>query len=119
MLAQLDPEDFKVALANARANLANDEASASASLTNVPLISVNTSSLLSGARADVDNTNAGLGSAQQAYEAAQAALRQAEANDLKAQDDVNRYRPLAAKDEIPQQLYTQSVDSQKATAAAV
>ena len=43
VLAQLDPEDYKVALANARATLANDEASASASLTNVPLTSVNTS----------------------------------------------------------------------------
>jgi membrane fusion protein (multidrug efflux system) len=106
-------------VANARANLANDEASASASLTGVPLTSVNTSSVLSGARADIDNANAGLASAQRTSEAAQAALRQAEANDLKAQDDVNRYRPLAAKDEVPQQLYTQAVDSQKATAAAV
>jgi len=119
VLVQLDPEDYKVAIANARANLANDEASASASLTNVPLTSVNTSSVLAGARADVDNSSAGLASAQQAYEAAQATLRQAEANDLKAQDDVSRYRPLAAKDEIPQQIYTQAVDSQKATAAAV
>ena len=36
-----------------------------------------------------------------------------------AQDNVNRYKPLAAKDEISQQQYTQAVDSQKATAAAV
>ena len=60
-----------------------------------------------------------LAAAQRQFEAAQASLRQAEANDLKAQDDVTRYRPLAAKDEIPQQLYTQAVDTQKATAAAV
>ena len=60
VLAQLDPEDYKVALANARATLANDEASAAALLTNVPLTSVNTSSQLSGAQADVDNANAGL-----------------------------------------------------------
>jgi membrane fusion protein (multidrug efflux system) len=57
--------------------------------------------------------------AQRNLDAAQAALRQAEANDLKAQDDVNRYKPLAAKDEIPQQRYTQAVETQKATAAAV
>ena len=44
VLAQLDPEDYKVALANAKATLANDEASAAAPLTNVPLTSVNTSS---------------------------------------------------------------------------
>jgi membrane fusion protein, multidrug efflux system len=95
------------------------EASAMALLTNVPLTSVNTSSQLSSARADIENAQAGLIAAQRGFEAAQASLRQAEANDLKAQDDVNRYKPLAEKDEIPQQRYTQAVDSQKATAAAV
>jgi membrane fusion protein (multidrug efflux system) len=119
VLAELDSQDYKVALANARATLVNDQASAAALATNVPLTSVNTSSQLFGARADVENANAGLTLAQREFDAAQASLRQAEANDLKAQDDVNRYKPLAAKDEIPQQRYTQAVDSQKATAAAV
>ncbi len=119
VLVQLDPKDYEVALANAKATLANDQASAAALQTNVPLTSVNTSSQLSSAQADVDNTKAGLLAAQQSFDAAQASLLQAEANDLKAQDDVNRYKPLAAKDEIPQQQYTQAVDSQKATAAAV
>ncbi len=119
VLAQLDPEDYRVALANARATLVNDQASAAALLTTVPLTSANTSSQLSGARADVQNANAGLGAAQRQFDASQASLQQAEANDLKAQDDVNRYKPLAAKDEIPQQQYTQAVDIQKATAAAV
>jgi len=119
VLVELDPQDYKVALANARANLVNDQASAAALLTNVPLTSVNTSSQLSGARADVENANAGLAGTQREFDAAQASLQQAEANDLKAQDDVTRYKPLAAKDEIPQQRYTQAVDSQKATAAAV
>jgi membrane fusion protein (multidrug efflux system) len=119
VLAELDPEDYKVALATTRATLSNDQASAAALQTNVPLTSVNTSSQLEGARADVENANAGLTAAQRTFDAAQATLRQAEANDLKAQDDVNRYKPLAAKDEIPQQQYTQAVDTQKATAAAV
>ncbi|MGB6075874.1 MAG: HlyD family secretion protein [Candidatus Acidiferrales bacterium] len=119
VLVQLDPKDYEVAVANAKATLANDQASAAALQTNVPLTSVNTSSQLSSAQADVDNTKAGLLAAQQSFDAAQASLLQAEANDLKAQDDVNRYKPLAAKDEIPQQQYTQAVDSQKATAAAV
>ncbi len=119
VLVQLDPKDYEVAVANAKATLANDQASAAALQTNVPLTSVNTSSQLSSAQADVDNTRAGLLAAQRSFDAAQASLQQAEANDLKAQDDVNRYKPLAAKDEIPQQQYTQAVDSQKATAAAV
>jgi membrane fusion protein (multidrug efflux system) len=71
------------------------------------------------AQADVENANAGLAVAQRQFEAAQATLREAEANDLKAQDDVTRYKPLAAKDEIPQQQYSQAVNGQRGTAAAV
>jgi membrane fusion protein, multidrug efflux system len=119
VLAQLDPKDYEVAVANAKATLANAEASAAAQVTNVPLTSVNTSSNLSTAQADVENAKAGLSATEQQFAAAQASLRQAEANDLKAQDDVSRYKPLAEKDEIPQQQYTQAVDTQKATAAAV
>jgi len=119
VLAQLDPKDFEVAIANARATLANDQASAAALQMNVPITSVNTSSQLTSAQADRRNVEAGLLAAQRASEAAQASLRQAEANDLKAQDDVTRYAPLAAKDEIPQQQYTQALNSQKATAAGV
>jgi membrane fusion protein, multidrug efflux system len=119
VLAQLDPKDYDVAVANAKATLANDQASAAALQTSVPITSVNTSSQLSSAQADIDSAKAGLVAAQEQFDAAQASLLQAEANDLKAQDDVNRYKPLAAKDEIPQQQYTQAVDTQKATAAAV
>ncbi|HEY6292003.1 MAG TPA: HlyD family secretion protein [Terriglobia bacterium] len=119
VLVQLDPKDYEVAVANAKATLANSGASSEATRINVPLTSVNTSSQLTSAQGDVESAQAGLAGAERQFEAAQAALRQAEANDLKAQDDVTRYKPLAAKDEIPQQQYTQAVDSQKATAAAV
>src|SRR5262249_14541068 len=112
VLVQLDRKDYEVAVANAKAALANDQASAAALETNVPITSVNTSSQLSSAQADVANAGAGLTAAQRSSDAAQAALRQAEANDLKAQDDVNRYKPLAERDEIPQQQYIQAVDSQ-------
>ena len=119
VLVQLDPKDYQVAVANAKATYANLQSTSEAARINVPLTSVNTHSALASAQADVENVQAGLAAAERQFEAAQATLKQAEANDLKAQDDVNRYKPLAAKDEIPQQLYTQAVDSQKATAAAV
>ncbi len=119
VLAQLDPKDYNVAVANAKATLANLKSTSEAARVGVPLTSVNTSSQLSSAQADVDNAQAALAAAQAQFESAQATLRQAEANDLKAQDDVSRYKPLAAKDEIAQQIYTQAVDSQKATAAGV
>jgi membrane fusion protein (multidrug efflux system) len=119
VLVQLDPKDYEVAVANAQAAMANQQASADASGINVPLTSVNTSTQLSSAHADVENAAAGLAAAQQQQRAAEASLREAEANDLKAQDDVERYKPLAVKDEIPQQQYTQALAGQKATAAAV
>jgi membrane fusion protein, multidrug efflux system len=119
VLAQLDPKDYDVAVANAKATWANVRAASEAARINVPLTSVNTSSQLSSAQSDVENAQSGLAAAERQFEAAQATLRQAEANDLKAQDDVTRYKPLAEKDEIPQQQYTQAVDSQKATAAAI
>jgi membrane fusion protein (multidrug efflux system) len=119
VLVQLDPKDYEVAVANAKATLANDQASAAAQTTNVPVTSVNTSSSLSTAQANFENATAGLAAAQKQFDAAEAALRQAEANDLNAQDNVNRYKPLAAKDEIPQQQYTQAVLAQRGTAAAV
>ncbi len=119
VLANLDPKDYAVAVANAKAALANGQANAAALSTNVPLTSANTSSQLTSAQAGVENAKAGVVAARHQFSAAQAALEQAAANDLKAQDDVSRFKPLAAKDEIPQQRYTQAVDSQKATAASV
>ena len=54
VLVELDPKDYKVALANARATLANDQASAASVATTVPLTSVNTSSQLSSAQAEIE-----------------------------------------------------------------
>jgi membrane fusion protein (multidrug efflux system) len=119
VLVQLDPKDYEVAVAIARGRLANNEASAAATQTGVPITSTDTASHVSTAQADVDAATAGFAAAERQFEAAQASLRQAEANDLKAQDDVIRYKPLAAKDEIPQQQYTTAVSSQQASAAAV
>ncbi len=119
VLAQLDPKDFEVAVTNARAAVANDQSTAASIAINVPITSVTTSSQYVNAGAEVRNDEAGLVSAQRQFESAEASLREAEANDLKAQDDVNRYRPLAAKQEIAQQQYTQAVDTERATAAAV
>jgi membrane fusion protein (multidrug efflux system) len=119
VLVELDPADYEVAVAVAKATLANDEATAAALSTGVPITTTDTASHLTVAHADIDNARAGLRAAERQFERALATLREAEANDLKAQDDVARYKPLAERDEIPQQQYTQALSSQKATAAAV
>jgi membrane fusion protein (multidrug efflux system) len=119
VLVQLDTTDYKVAVALAKATLANAVASAAALKTGVPITSTDSASQISTARATVDGAKASFTAAERRLDAALATLREAEANDLKAQDDVARYRPLAEKDEIPQQQYTTAINAQKATAAAV
>jgi membrane fusion protein, multidrug efflux system len=119
LLVQIDPKDYGVALASAKATLANDQANAAASLVNVPITSVNTSSQLTSAEADVLNARAGISAAEKQLAAAEAAVVQAEANNAKAQDDVKRYEQLVSKEEIPQQIYVQAVQSANGTEAAV
>jgi len=119
LLAQIDPKDYQVALESAKANLADDQATRSASDVNVPLTSINTSSQLMSAQADVSHARAGVSVARKQLSAAQASLAAAEANYAKAQDDVNRYKQLVDKHEIADQQYTQAVDTAKAAAATV
>src|SRR5260370_10722277 len=119
VLMQLDSKDYEVGVANAKATWANVRAASEAAPINVPLTSVNTSSQPSSAHSHLEKTQSGLTPAERPFDTAPTALRQAEANDLKAQDDVTRYKPLAEKDEIPQHQYVQAVDTQKATAAAI
>jgi membrane fusion protein, multidrug efflux system len=119
VLVQLDPKNYDVAVAVAKGTLANDEATAEAMKTGIPITSTDTTSQLTTAHAGIDNSTAGLAATERQFDSALAALHEAEANDLKAQDDVTRYKPLAEKDEIPQQQYTQALNTQRATAAAV
>ena len=119
LLAQIDPKDYGVAVASAQAALANDQTTADASQVNVPVISVNTSSQLVSAEADVANARAGISAAEQQLAAAQAAVLQVEANSAKAQDDVKRYKQLVDKEEISEQLYVQAVQTSNGAAAAV
>ncbi|HZQ92692.1 MAG TPA: HlyD family secretion protein [Terriglobales bacterium] len=119
LLVQIDPRDYQVAVDRARAELADAEAAARAAHVNVPITSVSTSSGLSAAEADVLNAQAGVAWAEGQQQAATATLRQAEANNARAQDDVKRYRALVEKQEISQQQYDQAATTAAATAAAV
>ena len=103
VFVEIDPKDFQVAVDQARANLADAQASADALNLNVPIASVNTSSQTSSSEADVQNAQAGIGVAQQQSDAAKAQLAEAEANNVKAQNDVARYKQLVDKQEISAQ----------------
>ncbi|MGA9528876.1 MAG: HlyD family secretion protein [Terriglobales bacterium] len=118
LLVEIDPADYEVAVAQARADYADAQAQASASDVNVPITNVNTSSQVSSAQAGVATAKAGIAAARQQFEAAKAQVSEAEANNVKAQNDLVRYKQLIDKQEISQQQYDQAIDSAQAAAAA-
>jgi membrane fusion protein, multidrug efflux system len=118
-LVQVDPKDYQVAYDRAKAEYDDAVALAAAAHVNVPITSVSTSSQISAAQADVENAQAGIGASRQQYDAANAQLAQAEANNVKVQDDLVRYRQLVDKQEVSQQQYDQALAAAKASAAAV
>jgi membrane fusion protein, multidrug efflux system len=119
VLVEIDPADYQVALEKAKADYADAEAAAVAAGVSVPITSVNTSSQVSASQADIDSARAGIQAAQHQFLAAKAELQQAEANNVKAQNDLTRYKQLVDKQEISQQQYDQAVAAAKASAAAV
>jgi len=119
VIAELDPSDYQVAVEKAEAALASAQANAAAANVNVPITEVNTGSNLSSAGADVSGTQAGISQAQQQLEAAHARVAQAKANNIKAQADLERYKPLVAKDVISKQQFDAAVAAADAASAAL
>ena len=118
VLVEIDPKDYEVAIAKARADLANAEATAKALHINVPITSVNTSSQLRSAASDVENAKAGILAAEKQLLATHAQLDQAEANDVRAQDDLKRYKRLVQKQNVSEQIYAQALAAAKASTAS-
>ncbi len=103
----------------AQADLANAEATAQSLNITVPITSVNTSSQLNFSASDVEDASAGIVAAEKQLAAAHAQVEQAEANNVKAQDDVQRYKRLVDKQNVSEQTYDQAVAAAKAGAASV
>ena len=119
VLVEIDPKDYQIALEKAQADLADAQGTAQSLNIDVPIASVNSSSGVSSSEADVENAQAGISVAQQQSDAATAQLAQEKALDVKAQQDVVRYKQLVDKQEVSQQTYDQAVATAKSTAAAV
>ncbi len=119
VLVEIDPADYEVAVAQARAVYADAQAQAAAAGINVPITGVSTASQVSGAQAGVSSAQAGIAAARQQLEAAKSQVIEAEANNTKAQNDLVRYKQLIDKQEISQQQYDQAVASAQAAAATV
>jgi membrane fusion protein (multidrug efflux system) len=119
VLVEIDPADYEIAAAQARAEYADAQAQASASDINVPITDVNTSSQVASTQAGVANAKAGIAAARQQFEAAKAQIAEAQANNVKAQNDLVRYKQLIDKQEISEQQYDQAVAAAQAAAATL
>lgn len=119
VLVEIDPTDYQVAVDQAKANLANAEATAKSLNITVPITSVSTSSQLSYTSSDVQNATAGVQAAEKQLVAAQAQVEEAEANDVKIQDDLHRYKLLVDKKEVAEQIYDQALAAAKSSTANV
>jgi len=119
VLVEIDPKDYQVARDKARADLANAEATARSLKIAVPITSVSTSSQLRSSTSDVDNATAGIVSAESQLAVAHEQVLQAEANDIKAQDDLKRYKRLVDRQNVSEQTYDQALATSKASTASV
>jgi membrane fusion protein (multidrug efflux system) len=126
VLVQLDKRDYEVALARAKADLADAEAAVVAARSDVPVTSASTSSNLDSARSSrqdaavaVSLAEQQLGAAKARLSVARANVRVAEANQTKAAQDVARYKELVSKDEFPRLIYDQAVATVAAASATV
>ncbi len=126
LLVKIDPRDFEIALERAKAELAAAEAAAVAARTQVPVISITTSSQTSGAQASLQSAEAGVTTAARGVDAARARLAttrarvlEARAMHTKAQQDLERMKQLVVKEEISKQQYDAAVAAADASRAAL
>jgi membrane fusion protein, multidrug efflux system len=125
VLIEIDKRDYEIALDRARAELADAEATAVAARAGVPISSTTATSNVTTATGGVEQANSEVSTSEQAIEAAKARLataqarqREAVAKALKSAKDVERFKPLLAKDEIAQQQFDAAVATANSDAAA-
>ena len=126
VLVRIDSRDYDVALARARAELADAEAAASMAASGLPIAETTTASdaqRAAGSTASATAASAAAGGAVDAagarVQAARARTVEAEATAEKAGKDRDRLRGLVAKEEISQQQFDAVVASAKVAEAAV
>jgi membrane fusion protein, multidrug efflux system len=118
-VVDLDPSDYQMALEQANAGYAQAQAQLSASSPNVPIIRTSNQTTITTGQSDVAAAQSAVGAAEQEYQARLASVRQSEANNIKAQKDVQRYQALVVKEEISHEQFDTVVAAAKTQAAAV
>src|SRR4051794_4022045 len=118
-LVQIDVSDYQVLVARAQGDYDNAVAAARSAGVNIPITTASAGGQLSSAEAEVETAQANLLAARQQIDVANAQLTQADANNVKAQNDLARYKQLVSKQEISQQQYDQAYAAAQAGAAGV
>jgi membrane fusion protein (multidrug efflux system) len=125
LLVQIDPRDYDVAVARAKAELADAQANAMAATTGVPVARVETRAGVNTASGGVQEAEAQVSGADQQVESARANLLAAQAHLIekesaasKAAHDVERFKPLVQKEEISQQQFDAAVSQATSSRAA-
>ncbi len=118
-LVDLDPRDFQVALDQSQAQLAQARSMVAAQQPNIPITQVESLTSISTAEADVKTAQAAEAVADRDQATAAARVAESKANFTKAQQDLDRYKILIAKEEISQQEFDQTAATVKAQAATV
>jgi membrane fusion protein, multidrug efflux system len=118
-LVEIDPKDYEIALSKAQATLDTSVAQAKSLNIDVPVSTVDTSSQLKFTSSDIDNAKAAIQAAEKQATAAHARVLEAQAENVKAQDDVTRYHLLLAKEEVPKQVYDHAYAAAATDVAAI
>ena len=126
VLVEIDTRDYEIAMARAAADLADAQAQHAVANTSVPVTSTQAGAKMSASQASIIHAQGVVESAQRDVDAAKARLNlakarvaEAQANYTKAARDVERLKPLTAKDEIPRQQYDSAVAAADAAKAAL
>jgi membrane fusion protein (multidrug efflux system) len=119
LVAEMDPRDYQVALEQAQAQFLKAQADLRAENPNIPITQSSSQTNVSTSQSEVLNAEASVAAAERDQAAALSRLQETEANNVKAQSDVGRYKSLVEKQEVSQSQYDQVFATAKALAAAV
>lgn len=119
LLVEIDERDNQVAKENAIAQLSQAKASVAAQEPNVPITATTQSSQVRQAEFNVASATADVAGARERYQSSLADLHQAEANEMNAARQEERYRLLVVKEEVSREQYDQQATNERAQAAVV
>jgi len=118
-LADIDPADLRIAVAEAKAQVAQAQALLDAEDPSVPITQTTNRSAVASAHSDLAAASAALAAARKDVAQLTAQLAEARANDRQAQLEKERSERLVAQGAVSQSDYDTHVNTASATAAAV